>query len=343
MDRLAVERALATYKDENCYIKKQTIKGHGMGVYATRSLTPGTEIGDYIGELLGSDEVRRRREAKSDDSFRFEVGDDSGLYVDPLDEHGRIKFVCMVHYVNEPAPDERCNCAFFSDLITNRMYIRTVREIPADAELLVSYGTHYKREYPVNVFECTRTFEHWDNLLREKLAVARESGQVVENADVILGCTAGPCGRDLNKGPPPKQTDDDEPICYLCGGEANRLCGPVMQYGNHNLHLQCASWSSEVYKGADGELIDVGKAVIRGRRLPCTYCKHKGSTIGCNHPACKQTFHFKCATEAGGFFDQVTPTSCGPQSCPEPHSSLASAVLALIPHLPRLGELALFL
>ena len=55
MDRLAVERALATYKDENCYIKKQTIKGHGMGVYATRSLTPGTEIGDYIGELLGSD------------------------------------------------------------------------------------------------------------------------------------------------------------------------------------------------------------------------------------------------------------------------------------------------
>jgi len=168
-----------------------------------------------------------------------------GLYVDPLDEHGRIKFVCMVHYVNEPAPDERCNCAFFCDQITNRMYIRTIREIAADTELLVSYGAHYKRQYPVNELECGKTNEHWENLLREKIAAARQSGQVVEDADTILGCTSGPCGRDL-KGPPPKKTDDGEPICYLCGGEADRGSGPVIEYGSHNVHLQCASWSSEV-------------------------------------------------------------------------------------------------
>ena len=49
-----------------------------MGVYAATTLKPGCEVGDYIGELLGSDAVRKRREAHADDSFRFEVGDDTG-------------------------------------------------------------------------------------------------------------------------------------------------------------------------------------------------------------------------------------------------------------------------
>ena len=46
------------------------------------------EVGDYIGELLGSDSVRKRA---NDGSFRFEIGNDSGLYVDPIDNNGEIR------------------------------------------------------------------------------------------------------------------------------------------------------------------------------------------------------------------------------------------------------------
>jgi len=52
--------------------------------------------------------------------------------------------------------------------------------------------------------------------------------------------------------------------------------------------------------------MNVEKAVNRGRRLPCTHCGHKGSTVGCNEPKCRESFHYKCAEESGAGFDEST-------------------------------------
>jgi len=303
MERAILETAMESYGDGTVIVRRVESKGNGLGVVADRTLMPGVEIGDYIGELLGSASVRVR---KNDGSFRFEIGDDTGLYVDPHDDNGRVKYVSVAHYINEPSPGETCNCAFFADSISSRMYIRTVCAIEPGQELLATYGVHYAREYPVNEEECSKAWDHWDSLLRDNLQKAKDSGMQVEDADALLGppVKLGPEGRDLST-KPPETTDDGEPLCALCGGEANAFSGPISNYGRSNVHFKCALWSSEVFyhEGDRSTLVNVEKAVARGRRLPCTWCDQKGSTVGCNEPKCRESFHFKCAGESGAEFD----------------------------------------
>ena len=55
-----------------------------------------------------------------------------------------------MHFLNEPSPGEKCNCAFFYDTEHSRMYVRTVQTIECGEELLLSYGAHFTREYDVD-------------------------------------------------------------------------------------------------------------------------------------------------------------------------------------------------
>jgi len=148
MDREAVENCMLTYNDGDVTAKKVASKGGGLGVFALRLLPPGLDIGDYIGELIGSQEVRKRpTDGLNDGNFRFELGDDTGLYIDPLDANGRCKYISHVHYINEPSPGEVCNCAFFADTVSSRMYIRTVSSIEPGFRISTMEPEH---ENPIN-------------------------------------------------------------------------------------------------------------------------------------------------------------------------------------------------
>jgi hypothetical protein len=164
MDRELVENCLLSYRDKNVYIKSTPTKG-GLGVFAITDLKPGTEVGDYQGDIVGSKVMRTR----PDSGFRMEIGEDSGLYIDPIDENGRIKYICVCNYMNEPSPRELCNAAFFVDTINSRIYVRVVKQVKKDEEVLVSYGAHFKRMYDVNLVECGRHWEHWQQVISQLL------------------------------------------------------------------------------------------------------------------------------------------------------------------------------
>lgn len=70
------------------------------------------------------------------------------------------RFVGVVHFLNEPSPGENCNCAFFFDTESTRMYVRTVQQIEQGEELMLSYGSHFKREYEVDE-SVNNGEDHW--------------------------------------------------------------------------------------------------------------------------------------------------------------------------------------
>ena len=82
MQREALTEMLLGWEEPKIKILRVPEKGNELGVFAREQLLPGTELGDYIGQLLGSDEVRK---LPKDTGFRLEVAEDSGLYVDPID------------------------------------------------------------------------------------------------------------------------------------------------------------------------------------------------------------------------------------------------------------------
>lgn len=69
------------------------------------------------------------------------------------------------------------------------------------------------------------------------------------------------------------------------------------------IHLNCASWSSEVVE-MEGSLYHVHAAKSRSKNLKCAACHVSGATVGCNAPGCKENYHFICAVARGcAFFE----------------------------------------
>jgi len=72
------------------------------------------------------------------------------------------------------------------------------------------------------------------------------------------------------------------------------------------VHLNCAVHSPEVYVKADGLIMNLPKAVKRGRQLKCTSCHKQGATVGCVVAKCRHNYHLRCAVESGGEIDGTT-------------------------------------
>ncbi|GMF10336.1 unnamed protein product [Phytophthora lilii] len=72
------------------------------------------------------------------------------------------------------------------------------------------------------------------------------------------------------------------------------------------VHLNCAVHSPEVYVKADGLIMNLPKAIKRGRQLKCTNCHKLGATVGCIVPKCRRNYHLRCAVESGGEIDGTT-------------------------------------
>ncbi|OWZ24675.1 hypothetical protein PHMEG_000197 [Phytophthora megakarya] len=69
------------------------------------------------------------------------------------------------------------------------------------------------------------------------------------------------------------------------------------------VHLNCAVHSPEVYVKADGLIMNLPKAIKRGRQLKCTSCHKFGATVGCVVTKCRRNYHLRCAVESGGEID----------------------------------------
>ncbi|GMF33844.1 unnamed protein product [Phytophthora fragariaefolia] len=72
------------------------------------------------------------------------------------------------------------------------------------------------------------------------------------------------------------------------------------------VHLNCAVHSPEVYVKADGLIMNLPKAIKRGRQLKCTGCHQLGATVGCVVAKCRRNYHLRCAVESGGEIDGTT-------------------------------------
>jgi len=297
MQREALTEMLLGWEEPKIKILRVPEKGNELGVFAREQLLPGTELGDYIGQLLGSDEVRK---LPKDTGFRLEVAEDSGLYVDPIDPvTGNAKYCCLVHYLNEPCPGQKCNCAIFYDGETCRMYMRAVTVIEPEQELLVSYGGHFKRGYEVDSDVFQEDSEHWENMMQQSMAAARERGLDVGEVDT---------GEQPDLAIIPKETTDGEPVCVMCGREASAALGTIDTFGKkkQRAHRKCIKWSSEVCESASGELVNAESAIRRARRIKCSKCGQLGGSIGCGMPKCKRSYHYRCAKEAGALFSKKT-------------------------------------
>ncbi|KAI9906879.1 hypothetical protein PsorP6_004169 [Peronosclerospora sorghi] len=76
------------------------------------------------------------------------------------------------------------------------------------------------------------------------------------------------------------------------------------------VHLNCAVHSPEVYVKADGLIMNLPKAIKRGRQLRCTGCQDFGATVGCVVAQCRRNYHLRCAVESGGEINGTTYALC---------------------------------
>lgn len=89
---------------------------------------------------------------------------------------------------------------------------------------------------------------------------------------------------------------------FCCTSEVNEdKLGPIYMHKNIITHYFCLLLSSNMEQnGRDSDGIlgflynDIQKEIKRGQRLYCTYCKHKGATLGCSIRKCRTVFHLPC-------------------------------------------------
>eukprot|EP00762_Andalucia_godoyi_P005148 ANDGO_04028.mRNA.1 BRCA1-associated RING domain protein 1 len=74
--------------------------------------------------------------------------------------------------------------------------------------------------------------------------------------------------------------------------DLGRFIGPYPFW----VHEQCAVWCPEVY-WFEEKLVDLRRAISRGKRLKCAYCHKVGATIGCLVPSCRCSYHLPCLLE----------------------------------------------
>ncbi|KDO25203.1 hypothetical protein SPRG_20781 [Saprolegnia parasitica CBS 223.65] len=91
----------------------------------------------------------------------------------------------------------------------------------------------------------------------------------------------------------------DPRVCGLCreSGDDPSFAGRlVFADFDQWVHVNCISWSSEVYEDSYGVLKMCQKARFRGRTYRCAVCALSGATVGCHGLRCQLNYHLHCAT-----------------------------------------------
>ncbi len=90
--------------------------------------------------------------------------------------------------------------------------------------------------------------------------------------------------------------------CIFCHDVGDSIqAGRLLPFEDSQwVHVNCLTWSSEVYESssAHGELRGAHTARSRSKMLRCSVCGERGATIDCQRKLCKLIFHFPCAVIA---------------------------------------------
>ena len=93
-------------------------------------------------------------------------------------------------------------------------------------------------------------------------------------------------------------------VCCLCNRKGERkLSGRIIPFRNlQSVHVNCALWSSEVFEGNEGCLVNFYFAYKRAKGAKCVFCGNPGASVGCNSKKCHLNYHFICAVNQQAAF-----------------------------------------
>ena len=131
------------YSKPNCIvpsyieIKKSKIPGAGDGAFALCDIPANSKIGEYLGKVYTNPEEYD----KLGGDYLFEI-QDNGKIIKVID--GKMKkYSSWVRYVNTCQDDtyKGCNAQFYQ--YDKRMFLKTLKMIPAGQEIYAYYGHDY--------------------------------------------------------------------------------------------------------------------------------------------------------------------------------------------------------
>ncbi len=150
------KRPRGSARDDLLDIKKSTIPGANLGVFATSFIAAGTSLGIFPGYIRNIEDAL---ELKIDDNARskakkyiWSVVDNR--IIDPTNKYGilemelsyffgLVKVNTLLARINEPPPNKDVNV--FTKITSNGVEIITERDIFAGEEIFIDYGSKYDR------------------------------------------------------------------------------------------------------------------------------------------------------------------------------------------------------
>lgn len=127
------------------YISKSTLPGAGKGLFTDKPIKRGTRIVEYTGDIITYKEYDERVQK---DRYGYLFYINKNLCIDAYDHKE-----ALARYANDAkgiGQKKGVNNNSKYEIIGNRCYIVSYRNIPAGGEILVGYGADYWRDIRYN-------------------------------------------------------------------------------------------------------------------------------------------------------------------------------------------------
>lgn len=131
---------------EDLVVKKSSLPNAGKGLFTKRAIKKGERFVEYLGEIITEAELDRRAE---NDIYGY------AFYISKkkcIDAYYTPE--ALARYANDAkglvrVKGLRNNCCY--DIYKNRGWIQAEKDIPAGAEIFVSYGAEYWKDIRYNL------------------------------------------------------------------------------------------------------------------------------------------------------------------------------------------------
>ena len=135
------------------YFKPRWREQKGYGLFAARNIAAGTCF-PYFGKTLEAKnfvllhQENERKGKKIPHRVAYVLEGTKNTYYDaypPLDQYN----LFLGAFLNEPSPKEKSNCIFLGVYKETYSLVLVIKDLKRHEELLISYGSRYKRNYKV--------------------------------------------------------------------------------------------------------------------------------------------------------------------------------------------------
>ncbi|XP_023347203.1 histone-lysine N-methyltransferase PRDM9 [Eurytemora carolleeae] len=158
---------LISYQDYNLKIERSSKKGAGMGLWNVGKPIPkGSILGPYLGNKVSVEELESQKESNTESGYAWEIQDSSMSRVEGAVDPGT-----NPDPTNNPLAFANCgNTVFEINMIgvqfEDKIFYRTIKEIPSAVEMLVFYGKDYAEQLKIE-FGDRFKFKGEENWSRE--------------------------------------------------------------------------------------------------------------------------------------------------------------------------------